>query len=52
MHLRFIEMIIPENRGEEARELLEREMHLGYWQHEASDNQLAVKVLLPSAASA
>jgi len=47
MHLRFIEMIIPENRGEEARELLEREMHLGYWQHEASDNQLAVKVLLP-----
>jgi len=28
MHLRFIEMIIPENRGEEARELLEREMHL------------------------
>jgi uncharacterized hydrophobic protein (TIGR00341 family) len=48
MALRFIEMIIPENRGEEARELLEGEMHLGYWQQKASDNQLDVKVLLPA----
>ena len=46
MALRLLEMILPQEQGKKAQELLQGCTILGVWQEPLSDDQLLVKVLL------